>query len=291
MYHAVVLLGARPALVATQPLEAPRRARRRQLADERRERAPRGDREDDKRLKRVDSLDIVCAVGRERTAHVPLKLTEDGPAVDHRGEIPLARTKAGFVEILPDASPEAVLEVRVTVDRVLRQRWRHHAARRVAENRARLPTDEIRDAQRIGTRIKTAQGSAVGHCTVVERAQRSSCLRSRSGAASAIRPEGDVPARLDMRARIDERGGAHGALAERLREGDPARERLQRTHQVREAGHAGDHRRGPKVDQDVHPSPEHHALVEREAEPAREGGGELLFHAVILCGRGRSAEC
>src|SRR2546425_3074873 len=105
MYHAVVLLGARPALVATQPLEAPRRARRRQLADERRERAPRGDREDDKRLKRVDSLDIVCAVGRERTAHVPLKLTEDGPAVDHRGEIPLARTKAGFVEILPDASP------------------------------------------------------------------------------------------------------------------------------------------------------------------------------------------
>ena len=33
------------------------------------------------------------------------------------------------------------------------------------------------------------------------------------------------------------------------------------------------------------------ALVERGAEPAREGGGELLFHAVILCGRGRSAEC
>ena len=178
MYHAVVLLGARPALVATQPLEAARRARRRQLADERRERAPRGDREDDKRLKRVDSLDIVCAVGRERTAHVPLKLTEDGPAVDHRGEIPLARTKAGFVEILPDASPEAVLEVRVTVDRLLRQRRRREAACRIAQDLAGFATHEIRDAQSLRTRIKTAEETEVVLGALMEGAQRGSRLRS-----------------------------------------------------------------------------------------------------------------
>src|SRR5216117_1483342 len=110
------------------------RSARRRLADEWRKRTPCGDAQDHERLERLDGLAVVCTVGRERRAHLLFKLTEDGPSMDHARDIPLPGAEARFVEVLPDAASEDVLEVRVTVDRLLRQLRGHQSVCRVAQD-------------------------------------------------------------------------------------------------------------------------------------------------------------
>src|SRR5881628_2665624 len=135
------------------------RGARRRLADEWRERTPCGDAQDHERLERLDGIELVRTVRREHGAHLSLELTEDGPSVDHAGDVPLPGAEARFVEVLPDAASEDVLEVRVTVNRLLRQRRGHQTVCRVAEDLAGFATHEIRDAQCVRTRIKTTQGA------------------------------------------------------------------------------------------------------------------------------------
>ncbi len=153
------------------------RCARRRLADEWRERAPCGDAEDHERLKRLDGLEVASTVRRERCAHLSLELTEDRPSVDHAGDVPFPRTAARFVEVLPHTASEDVLEVRITVDRLLRQRRRHQAVRRIAQDLAGLTTHETRDAQSRRTRIKAAQGAGEELGVLMERAQRRARFR------------------------------------------------------------------------------------------------------------------
>src|SRR5438128_9723203 len=122
------------------------RGARRRLANEWRERTPCGDAQDHERLERLDGLEVVGTVRRERGSHLSLELTEDRPSVDHAGDVPFPGAEARFVEVLPDAAGEDVLEVRVTVDRLLPQRRRDQATCRVAEDVARFATHEFRDA-------------------------------------------------------------------------------------------------------------------------------------------------
>src|SRR5438132_13701502 len=153
------------------------RGARRRLADEWRERTPCGDAQDHERLERLDGLEVVGTVRRERGLHLSLELTEDRPSVDHAGDVPFPGAEARFVEVLPDAASEDVLEVRVTVNRLLRQRRGHQTICRVAQDLAGFATHEIRDAQSLRTRIKTAEETGVGLGALMEGAQRCSRLR------------------------------------------------------------------------------------------------------------------
>ena len=154
------------------------RGARRRLANEWRERTPCGDAQDHERLERLDGLEVVGTVRRERGSHLSLELTEDRPSVDHAGDVPFPGAEARFVEVLPDAAGEDVLEVSVTVNRLLRQRRRREAACRIAQDLAGFATHEIRDAQSLRTRIKTAEETEVVLGALMEGAQRGSRLRS-----------------------------------------------------------------------------------------------------------------
>jgi hypothetical protein len=131
--------------VAAQPIET-RGSAARGFADKRRERPPSRDPEDDKGLQRVDDLPVMGPIRRERVVHLALQFTEDRPAMDHAGEVPLPRTDTCLIEVLPDAACQHVLEVRITVDCLLRSyRWRK-ARSGVAKDVRRFPADEIGDA-------------------------------------------------------------------------------------------------------------------------------------------------
>jgi hypothetical protein len=116
------------------------------LADQRRERSPGSYPKDDERLQRLNGVGVICAVCRKCFAHLLLKLTEDGPSVDHTCDIPFPRTKARFVEVLPYATSQDVFEVGVTVDRLLGQRRERETVRRFVQGPTGIATDEFRDA-------------------------------------------------------------------------------------------------------------------------------------------------
>lgn len=69
-----------------------------------RERTPCREAQHDQRLERTDRGVVVLTVCRESVAHLVFEQTEDRPAVNHAGEVPLLRTDAGFVEVLPHPS-------------------------------------------------------------------------------------------------------------------------------------------------------------------------------------------
>src|SRR2546428_13062726 len=98
------------------------RGARRRLADEWRERTPCGDAQDHERLERLDGIEVVCTVGRERGLHLSLELTEDRPSVDHAGDAPFPGAEARFAKALPNAAGVAVLKVPVTSIPLLRRR-------------------------------------------------------------------------------------------------------------------------------------------------------------------------
>lgn len=141
--------------MVAEPLETPSGPRRR-LSDQRRERTPSGDRQDDQRLKRVDRVAVVTAVSIQRRTHVVLELTEHDPSVDHAGDVPFLWSVARFVEVLPDAVGEDVLEVRVAMDGLVRKRRYRQAARGVAKDLAGFATHELSDAERLWSRIEAS---------------------------------------------------------------------------------------------------------------------------------------
>jgi hypothetical protein len=76
--------------------------------------------------------------------------------VDHARDVPLPGTAAGFVEVLPHTACEDVLEVRVTVDRLLRQLGRNQPLRSIAKDIGSFAADDIS-----ATRRASGRGSKV----------------------------------------------------------------------------------------------------------------------------------
>ena len=263
--------------MATQPVQA-RDSPGGRLAYERCERPPRSDAEDDEGLQGIYRLSVMRPIRCERVTHLALQLTEDGPPVDHAGEVPLFRTDTCLIEILPDATSQHVLEVGVPVDRLLRQsRWRQTRGG-AAEDLCRFAADEIGDAKRLGARVEAPQRPLVRCGRLMERSKCRARLRRSGCDSGSVAPERDVATTFDMWPGVDQLGRRYGALSEMLCETEPAGQRVSRTHKVRETCDAGDYRRGSKVHQDVRPLTNDLGFVERQSEPAGKGRGKGLLH-------------